>query len=119
MSTDINRVILRGRVGQEPDFSHTNSGTPRCRLSVATSSEIPKKDGSPGVEEIVHWHTVVAWAHVAVQASRLVVGQAVLVEGELRHRSWTGEEGKKAYASEVVALGLVPLALPRQKAGGQ
>jgi single-strand DNA-binding protein len=108
MGYDINRVILRGRVGQKPETKSTERYL-RAAFTLATS----QKDAE-GVER-TEWHRVIAWDDQAKAAARVAVGQAVLVEGELRHRSWETPEGEKRYASEVVALSVVPLAMPKAK----
>jgi len=111
MAFDINRIILRGRVGQKPETKSTDRYV-RAAFTLATTH----KDGQG--EDRTEWHRVVCWDDQARTAARLVVGQAVLVEGELRHRSWETESGEKRYASEVVGLAVVCLALPKQHGPG-
>lgn len=108
MAYDINRVILRGRVGSKPETKSTERYV-RAAFNLATSAR--DQEGTERTE----WHRVVAWDQSAKAAARLVVGQAVLIEGELRHRSWETPEGEKRYASEVVALSLVAFSLPKPK----
>jgi single-strand DNA-binding protein len=108
MGYDVNKVILRGRVGQLPETKITERYT-RANFTLATTA----RDGQG--EERTEWHRVIAWGEQASTAARLAVGQAVLVEGELRHRSWETPEGEKRYATEVVALSVTPLSVAKAR----
>jgi len=111
MDADINRVILRGRVGGAPELRHTDSGHRVCRVSVATSEKWEDK-------ERTEWHRCTGWADVADRMAQLQVGQAVLVEGSIRTRSWE-KDGTKRYATEVQILSLLALSPARKKRPAQ
>jgi len=115
---DINRVILRGHVGADPELRHTTGGAVLCRLRVATS-ERWEQDGEQ--KERTEWHQVTAWQQLAERLAVLRKGQLVLVEGVLRHRSWDKDDGGKGYASEVQATAFLALspASRRSTSAGQ
>lgn len=97
----VNKVILLGRLGQDPEVRMTPSGQQVCKLRLATS-ETWMKEGQK--EEKTEWHTVVLWARQAELAGKFLrKGRNVYVEGRLQTRSWDGPDGQKRYATEVVA----------------
>lgn len=97
----VNKVILVGRLGTDPDVRNTPSGTQICTLSIATS-ETWVKDGKR--EEKTEWHRVVLWGRQAELAQKyLKKGRMVYVEGKLQTRSWQDQQGQKRYTTEIVA----------------
>ncbi len=97
----VNKVILVGRLGQEPDMRSTTSGQQVCTLSIATS-ETWTKDGNK--EERTEWHRVVLWGRQAELAHKyLKKGRLVYIEGKLQTRSWQDQQGQKRYTTEIVA----------------
>jgi single-strand DNA-binding protein len=98
----MNKVILVGRVGKDPETRFTNSGTAVCTISVATD-ESYVKDGQK--VEKTEWHTVVAWDKLAEIITKFVEkGAMVTVEGKLQTRSWEDKEtGQTRYKTEIVA----------------
>ncbi len=99
----INKTILIGRLGNDPELRYTKNGTPVCNLSVATSKSFKEKD-SDEWREVTQWHRVVLWRGLAeFAAERLTKGAAVYVEGELRYRSWEDKDGNSHKTAEVYA----------------
>ncbi len=99
--SSVNKVILVGRLGQEPELKSTTSGQQVCTLSLATS-ETWMKDGNK--EEKTEWHRVVLWGRQAENAHKyLKKGRLVYIEGKLQTRSWQDQQGQKRYTTEIVA----------------
>ena len=97
----VNKVILIGRLGQEPELRSTPSGQQVCTISIATS-ETWIKDGNK--EERTEWHRVVFWGKQAEIANKyLKKGKNVYIEGKLQTRSWQDQQGQKRYTTEIIA----------------
>ncbi len=103
MAGSVNKVILIGRLGADPELTFTSSGQAVCRLSIATSESW--KDKSSGQwQERTEWHRVIAWGRLAEQAKEyLSKGRQVYVEGRLQTRSYEDKNGVKKYTTEIVA----------------
>ncbi|WP_186650198.1 single-stranded DNA-binding protein [Fluviispira vulneris] len=100
----VNKVILIGRLGQEPEIRSTAGGQQVCTLSLATS-ESWIKDGNK--EERTEWHRVVLWGRQAENAHKyLKKGRMVYIEGKLQTRSWQDQQGQKRYTTEIVATAM-------------
>lgn len=96
----VNKVIILGRLGADPELRSTQGGTQVCTLNVATS-ESWTKDGKK--EERTEWHRVVLWGKQAELAERyLKKGRQVYLEGRLQTRSWDDAQGQKRYTTEIV-----------------
>jgi single-strand DNA-binding protein len=99
----VNKVILIGNLGRDPELRYTPGGQPVANFSIATSESWNKKDGS-GREERTEWHRIVAWGRTAeLCAQYLSKGRTVYVEGRLQTREWENKEGQKQRTTEVVA----------------
>ena len=97
----VNKVILVGRLGAEPEVKTIGSGNTVARLSVATS-ETWVKDGQK--QEKTEWHRVTVWGKLAeICGKHLSKGRQVYVEGKLQTRQWEDPQGQKRYATEIVA----------------
>lgn len=97
----VNKVILIGNVGQKPELKYTSSGVPFCNFSVATN-ERWGRDESGQNKEHTEWHRLTAWRKLAeICAQYLDKGKQVYIEGKLRTRSWTTQEGEKRYSTEI------------------
>ena len=106
----LNRVILVGRVGREPEITHIPSlGKDVAKFSVATSEGYMDKNQQ--WQDITEWHNVVAWEWNAKKVERsLSKGTMVLIEGKLKTRKWQDKEsGQERRTTEVVVDNLVPL----------
>lgn len=107
MSRSVNKVILLGNLGKDPELKATNTGTPVARFSMATSERWKDKN-SGEMQEKTEWHNIVCWSRLAETASKyLTKGSSVYIEGRLQTRSWDDKEGKKHYSTEVVANEMV------------
>jgi single-strand DNA-binding protein len=95
----INRMILMGHLGQTPEIKYTKTGKAVASLSVATTKKTKETEST-------EWHKVIAWEHLSDQATQMVKGDLVYVEGELKTRSWE-QDGVKKYTTEIVARILV------------
>lgn len=97
----MNKVFLYGRLGQDPELRHTQSGNSVCNLSVATSKSWVDKSGQK--QSATEWHRVVVWGKTGDNCAKyLAKGREVIIEGELQTRSWD-DNGTKKYATEIVA----------------
>lgn len=114
----INKVILVGNLGADPELRYTQSGTAVATLSVATSRKWKDKENNP--QEETEWHRVVAWAQTAENCSNyLSKGSKVYVEGRLQTRKWQDQSGNDKYTTEIIANTVLSLS-PRgsDNAGG-
>ncbi len=98
----LNKVILFGRLGQDPELRALPSGTQVASFSIATNRFYKDKDGNK--QEQTDWHNIVLFGRQAELAQQyLKKGDTVLIEGRLQTRSWEGQDGQKRYRTEVVA----------------
>ena len=98
----LNKVMLIGRLGQDPELKYTTSGTALVTLSVATNTAYKGQDGN--LVENTEWNRVVAWRKTAEVISNYAKkGTRVYVEGRLQTRSWEDQNGVKKYMTEIVA----------------
>jgi len=101
----VNKVILIGNLGADPEVRRTHSGQPVANLRVATSRRVKDRDGN--WSDQTEWHSVVCFARLAELADQyLKKGSRIFVEGRLQTRSWEDREGKKQYRTEVVCENL-------------
>jgi len=97
----VNNVTLVGRLGQNPEVRHLESGAVVAKFSIATTERIKKADGTR--EERTEWHDVVCWRKLAEIAEQyLTKGKLVYIEGKLTHRKWQDKEGNPRKTTEVV-----------------
>lgn len=102
MAGTVNKVILIGRLGGDPDVRYMADGTPVINFNMATNEPIRAADGT--WEERAEWHRVVAFRKLAENmASFLGKGRLVYVEGKLQTRQWQDNQGVKRYTTEIVA----------------
>ncbi|MGI2335287.1 MAG: single-stranded DNA-binding protein [Dehalogenimonas sp.] len=98
----LNKVMIIGNVGVEPEMRFTPGGHPVTSFTVATNRRYDAGDGEK--KEETEWFSVVAWNKLAEQCNQYVAkGRLVYVEGRLRTRSWDGQDGQKRYKTEVIA----------------
>jgi single-strand DNA-binding protein len=108
MAKSVNKVILIGNLGKDPELKHTSGGTAVATMTVATNERFKDKSGE--WQDRTEWHTVVLWQRLAeIAAEYLKKGRSVYVEGRLQTRSWEDKQGQKRYTTEVVASDLVLL----------
>lgn len=97
----INKVILVGNLGADPELSYTSSGTAMCKFRLATSENFSDKSGAK--QERTEWHRITAWGKLAeICGQYLQKGQMVYIEGKIRTDTWE-QDGQKRYATEIVA----------------
>ena len=108
MSRTLNKVMLIGNVGKDPDINFTPSGVKVAQFRMATSETWKDKEGA--IQEHTDWHTIVAWRGLADVVEKLVhKGSRVYVEGRIQTRSYDDKEGQKRYVTEIVADNLLLL----------
>jgi single-strand DNA-binding protein len=99
----VNKVIIIGNLGRDPEIKYTQSNVPVANFSVATSESW--KDKATGEwQEKTEWHRIVAWRHLAERAEKyLAKGKQVYIEGKIETRKWQGQDGQDRYTTEIVA----------------
>jgi single-strand DNA-binding protein len=105
----VNKVILIGNLGKDPEVKYTPQGTAVAKLTLATNERFKGKDGN--WQDRTEWHNIVLWARLAeIAGEYLKKGGKVYIEGRLQTRSWDDKQtGQKKYMTEVVASDLVLL----------
>lgn len=107
MSRSVNKAIILGNLGRDPEVRSTRDGTAVATLSIATTASW-EKDGKPN--EKTTWHRVVAWGKLAeVCGKYLVKGRQVYIEGSIEHREWTDKGDNKRTTTEIKAQTLIML----------
>ena len=98
----VNKVILVGNLGKDPEVKYLENGTAVANFTVATSESYKDKEGKR-IDQ-TEWHNVVVWRKLAeIAETYLKKGSQIYLEGKLRTRSWEDQQGNKRYATEVVA----------------
>jgi single-strand DNA-binding protein len=117
MPKSVNKVILVGNVGKDPEVRYSPSGTPVAKFSLATNERF--KDRSGEWQDRVEWHTIVAWQRLAEIVGEYVSkGSKLYVEGKIQTSSWEDRQsGERKYRTEIVARDLLLLG-PRANGGG-
>jgi len=99
----VNKVILIGNLGRDPEVRYTPSGSAVCNVTVATSRSWKSKESGEKVEE-TEWHRVVFYDRLAeIAGEYLKKGRSIYVEGRLKTRKWTDKDGAEKYTTEVIA----------------
>jgi single-strand DNA-binding protein len=102
MAAGINKVILIGHLGKDPEVRYTSSGGAVANFNMATNESWTDKSGQK--QERTEWHRIVVWGKVAELCGQyLTKGRQAYIEGKLQTREWTDKEGGKRYTTEVVA----------------
>jgi len=109
MPKSVNKVILLGNLGKDPEVKYTPSGTPVAKLTLATNERFKDKDGQ--WQDRTEWHNIVLWQRLAeIAGEYLKKGSKVYIEGKLQTRSWEDKQtNQKRYMTEVVANDIVLL----------
>ena len=111
----VNRVILVGRLGRDPEIRYTGSGTPVVNFSVATDESWNDQNGER--QQRTEWHKIVAWSKLAEICNQyLGKGKLVYIEGRLQTREWDDRDGNKRKTTEIVASNMQMLT-PRGQDG--
>ena len=99
----VNKVIIIGNLGRDPEVRYTPSGSAVCNVSVATTRNWKNRDSGEKQEE-TEWHRVVFYDRLAeIAGEYLKKGRPVYVEGRLKTRKWQDKEGKDTYTTEIIA----------------
>lgn len=109
MAKSVNKVILIGNVGGDPDVKYTPGGIPLAKFGLATNESYKAKSGE--WQERVEWHHIIAWQHLAEIVGEFVQkGKKLYIEGRLQTSSWEDRQsGEKKYRTEIVAQTLLLL----------
>jgi len=102
MAGSVNKVILVGRLGRDPELKYTPSGAPVAKFSLATDESFKDKTGEK--QEHTEWHNIVAWNKLAeICGEYLTKGKLVFIEGSIRSRQWQDQAGNKRTSYEIIA----------------
>jgi single-strand DNA-binding protein len=118
MAKSVNKVILVGHLGKDPEVKYTPSGTPVAKFSLATNERYKDKEGN--WQDRTEWHNIVAWQRTAeIVGEYCKKGSQVYLEGRLRTDSWDDKQtGQKKYRTEIVVNDLVLLGGRSEGEGG-
>lgn len=98
----LNKVMLIGNLGRDPEIRYTQGGTAIATFNVATTERFKGKDGQ--MQDQIEWHRIVAWSRLAeICGEYLKKGSKVYIEGKLQTRKWTDQNGGEKYTTEVIA----------------
>lgn len=99
----VNKAIILGRLGADPDVRQTQGGTTVCNFNVATSESYTDRDGQR--QERTEWHRIVAWGQLGELCGKyLTKGREAFIEGRIETREWEDKDGQKRYTTEIRAL---------------
>lgn len=114
MASGVNKVILIGRLGNDPEVRYTTNGGAVANFSLATNESWTDKQGQK--QERTEWHRVIVWGKMGELCGQyLSKGRQAYVEGRLQTRDWTDKEGHKRYTTEIVAQSVQFLGSPGEK----
>lgn len=112
----INKVILIGNLGADPEIRYTQNGAAVASFTVATTEKWKGQDGQ--MQESTEWHRIIAWQRLAeICGEYLSKGSKVYIEGKLQTRKWKDQSGNDRYTTEIVAREMKMLS-PRTSSGG-
>lgn len=112
----LNKVMLLGRLGRDPEVRYTASGTAVATFSLATSDRWKDRDGND--QERTEWHRVVAWARLGeICGEYLSKGKQVYIEGRIQTRDWEDQDGNRRTTTEIVANDMIMLGGRGESAG--
>ena len=113
----VNKAILVGNLGKDPELRYTPSGTAVCTFTLATSERFKNKQGEQ--QDRTEWHNIVVWAGLAeICGKYLTKGKQVYIEGRIQNRSYDDRDGNKRYISEIVANEMQMLSRSGDQGGG-
>lgn len=116
MASGVNKVILIGRLGGDPEVRYTNNGGAVANFNMATNESWMDKSGQK--QERTEWHRIVVWGKMAeICGQYLSKGRQAFVEGRLQTREWNDKEGNKRYTTEIVAQNIQFLGGQGDRAG--
>ena len=110
----INKVILIGNLGRDPEIRYTASGQAVANFTRATTESSTSKDGEK--QDFTEWHRIVAWGRLAeICGEYLSKGRMVYIESSIRTRSWEDKEGRKRWTTEILARNMQMLSRAGEK----
>ena len=113
----VNKAILVGNLGKDPELRYTPSGTAVCTFSLATTDRFKNKQGEQ--QERTEWHNIVVWAGLAeICGKYLTKGKQIYIEGRIQNRSYDDRDGNKRYITEIVANEMQMLGRAGEQGGG-
>ena len=119
----VNKAVLIGNLGKDPEMRYTPNGVPVCSFPMATSDTYKDRNTGERITQ-TEWHNIVIWRGMAETAEKyLSKGSQVYIEGKIKTRSWEDQQGQKRYTTEIVAdvmqlldrPGIPPHVKPRQR----
>lgn len=117
MSSSLNKAMIIGRLGQDPEVRYTQSNTAVATLNMATNERFKDRNGE--FQERTEWHRVVAWGRLAeICQEYLKKGSLVYIEGPIQTREWEDKDGQKRYTTEIKALTMTMLDSRGDSGGG-
>jgi len=118
MASGLNKVLLIGRLGKDPEVRYTTTGGSVATFSIATNENWTDKNGQK--QERTEWHRIVAWGKLGeICGQYLSKGREAFVEGRLQTREWTDKDGNKRYTTEIVASNVQFLGGSAERASSQ
>ena len=115
MASSVNKVILIGNLGKDPEVRHLESGVGVANFSIATSETYKDRNSGERVSQ-TEWHNVVLWRGLADIAEKyLKKGDKIYIEGKLRTRSWQDQQGNNRFTTEVIADNMTMLGKASEK----
>jgi len=114
MAGSLNKVMLIGNLGSDPEIKEMSDGTKMAKFSIATTETYKNKQG----EKVSNtdWHNIVLWRGIAQVAEQyLKKGDSVLIEGKIKNRSWEDENGNKKYATDIQGDNMTMLGSKRDR----
>ena len=116
MATGVNKVILLGNLGKDPEVRHLDTGRAVANFSLATSEVYKNRNGDKVTN--TEWHNIVLWTPLAEVAEKfLKKGSQVYIEGKIATRSYDDKDGNKKYITEIVGREMTLLARPAENTG--
>ena len=107
----VNKVILIGNLGKDPEVRYTSSGQAVANFPIATTEVSTNKEGNK--QEYTEWHRIVAWGRLAeICGEYLTKGKPVYIEGTIRTRSWEDKSGNTRWSTEIIARNMQMLGSP-------
>ncbi len=117
MATGVNKVILIGNLGKDPDIQKFDNGVKKASFSLATTEAYKNKDGEKA--QHTEWHNIVLWRGLAeVAENYLKKGNTIFLAGKIRRREWEDKDGQKRYTYEIVGDAMTMLGGPRREGTG-
>lgn len=114
MANGVNKVILIGNLGRDPEIQRLENGVKKAAFSLATTEVYKNKDGEK--TQHTEWHNIVLWRGLAeVAENYLKKGNTIYVEGRIRKREWEDKEGQKRYSTDIIGDNMTMLGGPRRE----